>query len=306
MDKKEFLARLKQADRLVNASKGKRLMHNPFKYIYAIGFRNLYYRFKPTEKTVKSPTFWGKEMHLALPASTDIFLTGSKAHESESRLASFLIENLQPKSFFLDVGAHYGFFSLLAAEIAQHGRVYSFEPSEGAFKILKSNTENLKNVEIFNLAVSNNSKRIEFYEFDNLYAEYNSTQIEQFKEEKWFKEGSVKKKKVDSISLSDFIADKNILPHIIKIDVEGFEDVVIEGLVKYLNSAEIKPLIVLEYLEPKRNNLAHRKAAEILKQNKFSSYKIIENGALEKIEDIYQHLTHQSLDSDNIVFKFEG
>lgn len=45
---------------------------------------------------------------------------------------------LKPGATVLDIGAHHGYFSLLAARcVGKGGRVYAFEPAPGNFQILK-------------------------------------------------------------------------------------------------------------------------------------------------------------------------
>jgi len=118
---------VKKVEQIASASKMGRLLKNPLKYIHAILFRELVYKNTKREKHVMAPTFFGVDMHLLLPSSTDIYLTGGKSHDSETRLAKFLIHELQTGDTFVDVGAHYGYFSLLAAKlVGDTGTVYSF------------------------------------------------------------------------------------------------------------------------------------------------------------------------------------
>ncbi|MEZ4982586.1 MAG: hypothetical protein R2769_13585 [Saprospiraceae bacterium] len=118
---------------------------DPFKYLGAILHRQLVFPLQKKSWETKSKTFWGEEMILLLPSSTDIYLTGGKSHDSEIRLAKFLIHQLRPGDTFVDIGTHYGYFTLLALEIVgASGKVFSLEASPVNFSILEKNTRNRK------------------------------------------------------------------------------------------------------------------------------------------------------------------
>lgn len=76
-------------------------------------------------------------MNIALPASTDIYLTGGKSHDSEIRLAKFLIKNLNQGDNFVDIGAHYGYFTLLGAHLVGKGGRVFFEPGKSTYSLLE-------------------------------------------------------------------------------------------------------------------------------------------------------------------------
>jgi len=293
---------LASVERIAKKNKINRMINNPVKYIFSIMYRDFIYPFRKKEIVIKTKLFNGSPIIIALPASTDIFLTGGKSHISEIRLAKYLIKNLHSDSTFIDVGAHYGYFSLIASDIVKDGKVYSFEPSSKSFNILKRNVSSITNVTIFNKAVSQGNTPIAFYEFDNLHSEYNSTQISQFENEDWFKAIKPNMQKIDSISLSTFCADNSIYPDIIKIDVEGFENEVIKGAENLLTSSKKKLIVILEYLEPKRGNAAHKEAFSLLSRWGYSSNIISDSGDLIPENDIDGYLLKHSLESDNIVF----
>nr|MBS0037520.1 FkbM family methyltransferase [Saprospiraceae bacterium] len=140
MDKAELLQGLKRVEKIAIASRWDRFWKNPKKYADAVLYRKLFYPKWGTRK-VKSETFFGKKINLLLPSGTDIFLTGGKSHPSEIRLARFLIQKLNPGNVFLDVGAHYGYFSLLGSVlVGETGKVFSFEASESTFAMLELNS----------------------------------------------------------------------------------------------------------------------------------------------------------------------
>ncbi len=302
MLKEKLYEGLKQVETIASASKIARMLSNPYKYLNAILFRELIYKRKRKEKEVRAQTFLGSEMTLLLPSSTDIYLTGGKSHDSEIRLAKFLISNLNEQDVFFDVGAHYGYFSMLASKlVGQLGKVYSFEASPKTYEILVKNASDCANVISSNLAVSDSSSFLEFYEFPNLYSEYNTLDVDQFKNESWFTNSKPTAVKIKSVTLDKFVEQELVKPQIIKIDVEGAEYQVINGSRGYLE--ENAPLIVMEFLSEKRGNEAHLNAEKLLRSLGYDSYIIDRKGKIDQVKNIADFLESQDVESDNIVFR---
>ena len=165
---------LQSVEYLATASKLHRFLASPWRYINSVIFRQTMYRWTKRGKFAQAQTFFQTPMTLLLPAATDIYLTGGKTHPSEIRLTKFLIQHLKEGNTFFDVGAHFGYFSLLAAKcIGTKGKILAFEPSKSTFELLQKNTAAHPNIRIFNNAVSDSSEIISFYEFPVLYSEYN-------------------------------------------------------------------------------------------------------------------------------------
>ncbi|MFZ5623208.1 MAG: FkbM family methyltransferase [Gemmatimonadota bacterium] len=80
----------------------------------------------------------------------------------EPEVSHFLISVLRPGDTVIDVGAHVGYFSLLAAAVVgEAGRVFSFEPEQGNFtRLVQQVAENgFTNVEAMNAAVGADAAR---------------------------------------------------------------------------------------------------------------------------------------------------
>lgn len=250
---------------------------------------------------VLSETFFGLKMHLLLPSSTDIYLTGGKSHESETRLARFMINHLEPGDTFVDVGAHYGYFTLLGSKlVGPEGKVFTFEASPTTFNILDKNTCNRTNIKSFNLAVADEVSKLTFYEFPNLYSEYNTLDVNQFRSANWFSQYKPREVTIQTIVLDQFLSEHQAYPKMIKIDVEGAELKVINGLSNYLS--EHSPLLVMEYLSQERGNEQHQEAVHLLNALGYLSYTIDGNGNLNPIKNINDYLNERKLESDNLVF----
>jgi len=291
-----------KTEKLATGSKLYRFLYNPFKYAYAIVFRNVIYRATKKKRIVSAPLFWGKPMFIALPASTDIFLTGGKSHSSEIRLAKFLLNTLKPGDHFLDIGAHYGYFTLLASEITgKEGKVLAFEPSKEAFEILTMNALTAENISVFRKAVSNKNEPVVFYEFPNLYSEYNTSNVQQFQNESWFNHFSPNKVEIEATTIDLISTENNLHPKLIKIDVEGAENLVIKGGKNFFQKES--PILIMEYLSQERNNLTHKEALKTLSEWGYTSNFIDKNGHIIPLTDIDLYLQNENMDSDNIVFK---
>ncbi|MGY2132995.1 FkbM family methyltransferase [Hymenobacter sp. HD11105] len=297
----DLLHQLERVERLAQAPKLMRLLRAPARYLYAVGFRLL--RYQATKKGIikQADTFFGTPMTVVLPAGTDIYLTGGKSHDSEIRLARFLIQRLRPGSVFADVGAHFGYFSLLAARlVGPTGQVVAFEASATTHSVLAQNVANTAVVQANHCAVSDQQETISFYEFPILYNEFNSLDVTQFEGEEWFAEFKPTKISVPAVTLDDFFARAGRLPEVLKIDVEGAELKVIRGAAQLLTRASVA--VVLEYLEPKRHNVGHQQAATLLRELGYQSHRIGREGQLVPCPDLDAYLQAEQIDSDNFVF----
>lgn len=293
-------SQLDQVATLAQASKVARLVNDPAKYLRAIAFRAGIYRWRRQPWAVLTRTFWGQAMHLLLPASTDIYLTGGKTHDSEIRLARFLIYHLKSGDTCIDIGAHYGYFSLLAAHLVEaSGKVVAFEAAPATYRILAQNAATVPNLRAIHQAVSDTANPLTFYEFPNLYSEYNSTNIDQYTGADWFRTSPPKAVQVPSIVASDFLAQTSLAPAIIKIDVEGGEYQVIRGLHAWL--LEHRTTVVMEYLVNSAPS-PHQQAAALLYSLGYHPHAITDTGQLQPLSDIDDYLAAHAIQSDNIVF----
>ncbi len=75
-----------------------------------------------------------------------------------------IIENINDGDIFLDVGANFGYFSIIASRyVGPNGKVISFEPSSETFTILQHNTSKLKNIEIYKTALGSKQETKHFF-----------------------------------------------------------------------------------------------------------------------------------------------
>lgn len=135
----------------------------------------------------------------------------------------------------LDIGAHIGLFTLYASQFCTKGLIYSFEPMKDNYELLLENikSNNLEQVKIFNLAVSNSDDPIK------LFINNDESGHSMFSQ-------SSQNLMVDSISLKK-IFDDNKIEHcnFLKLDCEGAEYEIIKNLP--LSYFEKIDKIIIEY-----------------------------------------------------------
>jgi FkbM family methyltransferase len=183
-------------------------------------FCKIQYPFTKKGRLVKVPVFYEECLTIQLPAGLDLFITGGKSHASEINLARFLLNTLKPGQHFVDIGAHYGYFSLLAAKlVGNKGKVLAVEPSRSTFQLLHLNTVEHTTILALNQAVSNAKGALQFYEFPAQFSEYNTLQPNQYTNSAWFASNKPDTYYIATDYLDALLQAHQLLPAIVKIDV---------------------------------------------------------------------------------------
>ncbi len=132
-------------------------------------------------------------------------------------------EKIKKGDVVLDIGANIGYYTLIFARIVgENGKVFAFEPDPTNFSLLKKNVEinGYKNVELMQKAVSNKTEKIKLYlSRDNSgdHRIYDSSDGRQSIE-------------IESIRLDDYFKDYNGAINFIKMDIQGAEGGVVQGM----------------------------------------------------------------------------
>ena len=184
---------------------------------------------------------WGDEMTVVYPeiASMGIARYGF----FEEGLTRSILSSLAPGMTFLDIGAQLGYFTLLASWlVGEAGQVHSFEPIPRTFNLLKTNTEKNGNVQLNQTAVSSQSGTAFINDYGPRFSAFNSMYPARLpRHAKPIKTVSVE---VPVISLDDYIIDNNLTPNFVKIDAEGSDFKILQGMEETLNKH--KPLLSVE------------------------------------------------------------
>lgn len=173
----------------------------------------------------------------------------SQWHEPEVRkFIEFFIDNNNFKKVFYDIGSNHGLFSF--PFLVYGYECYLFEPQEVCNEYVNKIANINRFSSIINKSIVSNApasgSKTEFYISDStFYSSINKSHVEMFED--------TRKILVNNITLDEFTGNKNNLPSIMKIDVEGSESEVIKGAKNLIHTA--KPTIIMEILNDNRSKI---------------------------------------------------
>lgn len=270
----------------LQSSRLKRFLKDPVRTLFCYILQFIAYK-KPFKVNYK--TLWGEKMSFYLPEGYAIYYYGF----FELNLVNFFINFIKKGDVFIDIGAHVGYYSMLASSLVENeGQVHSFEPTPRTFNTLKENTKNKSNIFVNNFAVLNTKTKIEFSDYGPKYSAFNSFQKRGDEEVKFLSEPQ--KIMVDTISIDDYCSEKNIKPTIIKIDAEGAEYLILDAMKTVLTIH--KPIVTIEVAGGEEWKDNCHKSISILENYEYVGYEIDDNGYL-KI-----HKEQETYSYDNLVF----
>lgn len=139
----------------------------------------------------------------------------------------------------IDVGAHLGEFALQIHELLPKAKLYCFEPLLDNFLELNANLKDLSNFQAFNLAIGDQTGKVEMYR--NEYSPSSSLlKMTNLHKESFPFTSSENLEKVDSSTLDEMAKELKMEDNILlKIDVQGYEARVIRGAKKFLDCIKI-------------------------------------------------------------------
>ncbi len=152
----------------------------------------------------------------------------------------WVVRMLREGDTFIDVGANVGYYTLIASRlVGPTGHVVAFEPDPVAFRIMKRNVQlnGLENVTLERKALSNESGVIQLFLAD---ANKGDHRIFQTDEEQ---RPSID---VDAVTLDDYLGADVASVDFVKIDTQGAEGLILEGMQRILASNP-ELVIALEY-----------------------------------------------------------
>ena len=162
----------------------------------------------------------GQKMYVNAAFGLTLLSTGT--YESERLMTNLFTKLVTEGMIVVDIGAHVGYYTLLAARaVGDQGKVFCFEPEPSNYALLLKNIEknNSNSVVPVQKAVTNTTGSIKlFIAKDPSGHSIGSDNPHQ------------RAILVDSTTLDDFFACREYPIHIIKIDVEGAEMAVLQGM----------------------------------------------------------------------------
>lgn len=152
---------------------------------------------------------------------------------------AYLEEILSPGKVFIDVGANFGVYTLVASKlVGETGSILAFEPTAQSFATLRRNIElnHFSNVRAFQVALAQErSKAWLYYGWDPVGNSLG-------KDPHYDNEGEEVQ-----IETLDKVLQENGIDHVdaIKIDVEGAEELVLRGAAGCLTTQ--RPIVIFEF-----------------------------------------------------------
>ena len=240
-----------------------------------------YRRIRPYLKSDFVQTVDGNKMFLDPGDSLDIFSHG--IHEEFE--TGFVKKIIQKKDTVLDIGANIGYYTLIFAKlVGDDGKVFAFEPEPSNFSLLEKNVEinGYRNVELAQKAASNKIGKMKLYINEKnagghmIYDTHENRNVVE----------------IDVTRLDDHLNNLSTPINFVKMDVEGSEIDVIEGMKDILQKT--KDIIIMSEFNPyciERCGKKPKDYLEALIQNGFKIYdldaqqkKIIEVSSPELLE----------------------
>jgi FkbM family methyltransferase len=229
----DLLERLHQQAMLCGAPRQVRARHLPLRLVLprVLNAARL-------TRRVTARTFFGRNMHVHLPD-----LVGVKLYQYgffEEGLTRAIIAKLPPGGVFIDIGAHVGYYTMLASLlVGAEGRVVAFEPTPRTRAELLSNTAGLDNVTVIPMAAWDAPGQLTLQDFGWRLSAFNSVMSPRVN-------GTPQHEdiEVEAVAVDDWLAQHGIVPSFIKIDAESAEHKVLQGLRRTIE--QHRPILSLE------------------------------------------------------------
>jgi FkbM family methyltransferase len=202
-----------------------------------------------------------------------LFFTGLREWEKET--SPIMIEEIRRARCFIDIGANCGVYTVLGCTVNPSVRVVAVEPVPKVCAALANNVRQNgydSRVTVLNLALGDSNGTVSFHEADN--ASMGSLALEGYKGQRG-RVIQVKCRTLDSV-----VEELRLEPDFLKIDVEGFEHVVLKGASEVLT--RFRPRIILE-ANPGDSTAA---MTQLLLRHGYSFQNITDRGLEERSEII--------------------
>ena len=234
------------------------------------------------------PLFWGDCMSGVFPDQVTNFIYRYGYFEEE--LTRAFIQYVQPGMSVIDIGGHFGYFTLLARYlVGEAGQVHTFEPTPSTMKILGLNTQRYSNIHLVDAAAYYENTSLEFRDYGVAYPAFNT--LSQGNLEEFVPSQKII---VQAIRLDDYVAQQKIKPGFIKVDAEGAELYVIEGMKNILQ--RIKPIVSMEVGDVNIHSLAKSKnIVAMMMDLKYVPWQYQDGGFI-------RHRMKEKYEYDNLIF----
>ena len=186
---------------------------------------------------------------------------------------------------FIDIGSNYGAYSIPIAKLKNKINVYCFDPSEKALNQLEDNIKlnDIKNIKYFKVGVGEKNKTAFFNDEIKNYKNSGSYEIS----------NKYSGKEISIDSIDNLIENGEIIPKkkiILKMDVEGYEFLALQGLIKTIKRYDVFIFFEFSIKIVLNHDDLLTSFTKFLKEN---NLKIFNSEFYEvKIEDLFYEVKH--------------
>ncbi|HTQ35607.1 MAG TPA: FkbM family methyltransferase [Steroidobacteraceae bacterium] len=181
---------------------------------------------------------------------------------------------------FLDIGANLGWYSLVLGRRFSGARIYAFEPIPGTFAALRRNIglNALENIEAVRLGMFNKTGEMNFLFAEDVSGATSLKLVGQTRGQ-----APVREIACPTTTLDSFCADRNVVPSLVKIDVEGAELMVAQGAETTLAHA---PVLMMELLRKWSREFGYHPddVLALLAKHGYEAWAFAANGKAAKLE----------------------
>jgi FkbM family methyltransferase len=234
IDKQALIAALESANALSKLNRYVVSLRQPIR-----SARIAYFKCINSVHLQEAHVFNGQNLSCVIPERVSKFIYRFGFFEYE--LTRGIIELLNPGQTFIDVGAHIGYFSVLAAHlVGSEGRVLALEPTPRTRAITLHNLANFTNVMVLDCAAWHKSATLKFNDYGWILSALNSA----FQGRHEVLDADRKTINVQAKSLDQIINDLGVVPNFIKVDAEAAELNVLRGAESTLR--KYSPVVSIE------------------------------------------------------------
>ena len=233
----------------------------------------------------KARLVWGEQMTVIYPEVVSLGI--ARYGFFSEGLTSFILKHLKPGMTFLDVGAHLGYFTLLGARlVGDTGQVHSFEPTPTTFEYLRLNAESKSNINLNQLAITSHPGIVTLYTYIPRFSGINSIHYLNFPKSMRSDESTVR---IPSTSIDEYVGQHSLNPHFVKIDTDGAEYEILQGMEATLNRC--KPVLSVEVGDRNFEGIpSSRDLVSFLLEKGYQAYEFLEGSIVKhELRDRYGH-----------------
>ena len=293
MDRMDNIARnrLDISLRLFKRGRIQKILGAPLKYLSAEILRTVA-QTRRNGLPAKAALFSGDSMTVVFPEYVSVALWRYGFYEEG--LTKMFLDYLKPGMTFLDVGAHYGYYTLLGSWlVGDTGQVHSFEPTPNSFEVLKINVEQKSNVFINQIAVSQEPGALTINDYGVKFAGHNSLHRGRFDGNE-LNHINVVKHEVEVTTLDLYTSERGLTPDFVKIDAESAEYEILQGMDELLTKT--RPIISVEVGDKDIEGiLSSKELVSYISGREYQPYEFT-NG------QIVKHQASERYDWDNLLF----